>query len=811
MRAVVDGRAGREQDKSNIDAAVAVVDRLSQRLSASMRDVVRQFQKDAELELSCLCPQTSHTGSFVSFHMPDDDVTPNKDRLESLVVQNNDLREKLALADSVLYRLLEPSAEPSTRSFSRKGLERAETGRSGMSPTASRGGTDTRVGMSPQPSRYDSGGPDYASASGRVSTSSMVWGQLWGTWSEPHSARLSTPQPPSRGMTDSWKVAAMSPSRRSGVRSGDARISNSWMQRLVLPPNSTRRLLWDVMSFLVIFYDIIVIALAAFNLPDSGFFYVMKWITCLFWSSDLVASFFVGYHDGGVVELRPPQIARRYLRTWLPFDILMVAMDWIFLVGESSSSFEFAGVARIGKSMRLTRAVRVFRLVRVFKILAVLEDLNASFSSESILIVFKIFKMLVGMCLLNHFVACLWYGLAKNSEELFGEEDAWIYHLDIDDPSFAYLYTTSLHWSWTQFTPASMEVRARNVAERVYSIIVIMFALVVFSSFVSSLTQSLLHLESIHKEKWRQREYARRYIEENQLSIELASRVYSFLRKQVTASKKRIHESDIHHFKQMPEILLMSIRCEAYLPELTPHPLMFHIHEHDKGCMASICHAAMTEKHVASEKQLFNPKEESAHMYFQRMGVMEYYFAGNEGQGHEIREQEHFCEMTLWLHWRHQGRAVAIQPCELVALDGYHFRSIIINTQVFFSVCEYARLYWMHCSAAIQQRSLTDTWTDFDLLQETVQRAFESLAMLSEAVGPKDSVRHAFSHLKSKGFVVFSSWRSNSLRAGSLRLYEWCAESGDSFRSRLSSFVGRLRGKTPGSSMHSGSGSTPDT
>eukprot|EP00971_Amphidinium_carterae_P027122 534731-Amphidinium_carterae.1 len=67
-------------------------------------------------DCSCLGPFVIPRPSFF-------DLYPwAEDRLESLVVQNNDLREKLALADSVLYRLLEPSAEPSTRSFSRKGL-----------------------------------------------------------------------------------------------------------------------------------------------------------------------------------------------------------------------------------------------------------------------------------------------------------------------------------------------------------------------------------------------------------------------------------------------------------------------------------------------------------------------------------------------------------------------------------------------------------------------------------------------------------------------------------------------------------------
>merc|ERR1712072_764529 len=102
-------------------------------------------------------------------------------------------------------------------------------------------------------------------------------------------------------------------------------------------------------------------------------------------------------------------------------------------------------------------------------------------------------------------------------------------HHELQDAHFSYLYTTALHWSMTQFTPAGMEVHAHNQKERVYSIFVLLFAMITFSSFVSSITSSMTHLRKLKSEPAKQETILRRYFAENKISAELGQRIWKFL------------------------------------------------------------------------------------------------------------------------------------------------------------------------------------------------------------------------------------------------------------------------------------------
>lgn len=98
-----------------------------------------------------------------------------------------------------------------------------------------------------------------------------------------------------------------------------------------------------------------------------------------------------------------------------------------------------------------------------------------------------------------------------------------------EDASLSYRYATSLHWSLTQFTPAAMEVYAKNLFERVYSVCVLLFALITFSSFVSSITNLMNHLRSINAQRLEQQKKLRLYLHQHGISSESVNRVWHYL------------------------------------------------------------------------------------------------------------------------------------------------------------------------------------------------------------------------------------------------------------------------------------------
>merc|ERR1719499_204026 len=104
---------------------------------------------------------------------------------------------------------------------------------------------------------------------------------------------------------------------------------------------------------------------------------------------------------------------------------------------------------------------------------------------------------------MNHFIACGWWLTGKASLSL--DLHSWItWGEPFQDFGVAYQYATSLHWTLTQFTPASMDVVARNVLERFYSIIVLLFAMVAFSSIVGTVTSSMTVIRTMRNDKQKQ-------------------------------------------------------------------------------------------------------------------------------------------------------------------------------------------------------------------------------------------------------------------------------------------------------------------
>merc|ERR1712100_190361 len=95
----------------------------------------------------------------------------------------------------------------------------------------------------------------------------------------------------------------------------------------------------------------------------------------------------------------------------------------------------------------------------------------------------------------NHLIACVWYGLHENFR---GNLETWGTMFLPESSETAYNYATSLHWSLTQLTPASMEVHPRNVHERFFNICVVILAMVAFTSLISSITNAMNHLRDLN-------------------------------------------------------------------------------------------------------------------------------------------------------------------------------------------------------------------------------------------------------------------------------------------------------------------------
>merc|ERR1711920_476543 len=94
--------------------------------------------------------------------------------------------------------------------------------------------------------------------------------------------------------------------------------------------------------------------------------------------------------------------------------------------------------------------------------------------------------------------------------------------------TFPYQYATAMHWSIAQFSMGSMDIYPTTILERWYAICVLLFALVIFSGLVGSITTAMAQLQQLKTKQATQMWLLRRFLRENKISKDLAGRIVRY-------------------------------------------------------------------------------------------------------------------------------------------------------------------------------------------------------------------------------------------------------------------------------------------
>mmetsp|Transcript_25309 Transcript_25309/g.58787 ORF Transcript_25309/g.58787 Transcript_25309/m.58787 type:complete len:843 (-) Transcript_25309:225-2753(-) len=556
------------------------------------------------------------------------------------------------------------------------------------------------------------------------------------------------------------------------ARTGDVRVeTESRWQWLVMKPSCRKRAVWDILSTFIVLYDLFLIPYEAFSPPLSLTMVLLDWVTTCFWLMDMGASCITGYFEEGVVEMRLPMVVRRYLRSWFVTDAIAVFADLIIII--LGTNLQAASVLRLSKTARFVRVLRFLRLARLKKVHRAMTELMDKVQSEYFRIIIRVGFLLLSLIILNHYVACAWYALGHNN--WFDFTITWIKDHETDDDSRMYWYTTSLHWSLTQFTPASMEVHATNASERVFSVLVLLFALVAFSSFLSSITASMAYLRQLQKE-WLQQESAlRKYFLQNDISAELGQCILKyFTARRRSKVRRRYQENELPILSLLPEHLISRVHEELYLPAFVQHPLFEYYGHLCTPGINEICHRAVSMRHVSDGETVFYEAEVAESMYFATRTSMDYCCTLNVDPklepAVELLEEGQWCsEHALWMHWCHCGRLLGKEYGECLEVNGEACRKVMLADYHVVArelVTSYARSF-ADCVLGMDQEQLTDLVPAVFTIQVLLQKAKDSNSRSefnseSNAANKSTNFVSALAHLASHGSSNNSSGGSIS-------------------------------------------------
>lgn len=401
--------------------------------------------------------------------------------------------------------------------------------------------------------------------------------------------------------------------------------SEKWLKGIIIHPNSFFKIVWDILCMAFMGYDIIIIPLLSFEIPPTVFTTIMVWLTLLYWTFDLPCTFLTGFTLNGAIELNRKKIAMRYFKTWFSFDLCVLAIDWVLTIFEElgkQGDFNSANYVKMGRTARIVRLLRLLRLLRLVKVQGKLSEVLQAIQSEYIRIILGIGKLIVFILIFNHVIACGWYLLGSHVED----NNTWVGALDMKERSIGYRYFSSLHWSLTQFTPASMEIVPKNTGERVYNVVVLIFAMVTFSSFISSITNATTLLRTLDSADTDRRSYLFKYLRQHEVPMGLASEVWSWvLSAKTSASRHHVHEREVTVLQLLPKSLQTQLRDQVFGPIVTKHPLFREIACSSSTSASKLYAGCMTEIAVGMGKELFMNGDVAEHMYFLVAGEMRFF------------------------------------------------------------------------------------------------------------------------------------------------------------------------------------------
>mmetsp|Transcript_16451 Transcript_16451/g.47656 ORF Transcript_16451/g.47656 Transcript_16451/m.47656 type:complete len:820 (+) Transcript_16451:79-2538(+) len=469
-----------------------------------------------------------------------------------------------------------------------------------------------------------------------------------------------------------------------------------WTNMLPVHPGSQLRTSWDLLCLSLLIFDIVWSPLQVFDLPKTRATNTWSMVVLVLWTADIPLSFISGYYlPDGNAEMRFRNIIIRYVRSWFPLDLVIVGADWLstavdWAAGEGGSDGSGISLARMGKIMRVARILRSLRILRLAKLRQLLYVIEERVQSEFVSILGGLVQQVGGLLALNHLFACLWWLVGTSSGSPSWVEKAQL--LD-EDESKLLQYLVSLHWSLTQFTPASMEVFPVNIQERGFNVVVLIFAMVVFSSFVSSITSAMTRLRTLRASEVTQSYLLKKYLRENNISPDLSSRVIRYIDLVTDRQKRRTEVGKVQLLQLLSGPLHLELQREVYTPFLEKHSYFEEYANESKAAMGHLCYKALCKVEMSRGDALFHVAADAQQMFFLTSGTL---FYRRERGVKDVRritvveQGSFFCETVLWMPWVHRGTMKALIEAEIIAMDSAKFREV---TRAHPTVARHARRY----------------------------------------------------------------------------------------------------------------------
>ena len=470
----------------------------------------------------------------------------------------------------------------------------------------------------------------------------------------------------------------------------------------VLSPTGHFRNSWDFLGILLLMKDAVVIPLqlAQVNLNSMfPIFLAMSNASLLYWCADIPISFITGFLDKGSLVQSYARIARHYVCTWFVPDLAVTVTDLFIWFSDESH-------AEGPSTTRILRFLRLFRLIRLGKLTRVSAFLRDYFESQVASIQFSLLLVLLGMLLLEHVMACCWYGLGSHDPTA----RTWLTTSRIRDETFFKQYTASLRWSFAQLGIGGTQLEAVTETEGVYTILVAVVSLISSSTVISSMTSLVSALHRRRMEETHQFGLLRRFLRNNNVPPSLSQRITRFLSYTYYEAQSQSQEQP-HILSLLSTSLQAELQFARYHFCLARQSFLRQILDKNLSFQEGHVLQNIATKGIAildaGEDDLvycFGAIADSC--YFSLHGAL--VFLQKEKDPQDIPVGTWISEMCLWTSWTHTGDVISTSMSRIVAL---HVEAFCQGISSAADLQRQAHFYAMEYLEELNQRKdATDLW-----------------------------------------------------------------------------------------------------
>ncbi|CAD8159647.1 unnamed protein product [Paramecium pentaurelia] len=288
-------------------------------------------------------------------------------------------------------------------------------------------------------------------------------------------------------------------------------------------PTSTFRIIWESISMLFIFVQMIYIPMAlSFSIDSSIEMEIINDIMDIFFVIDMLLNFRLAYYENGKLEYRLKYIALNYLKLWFWIDVIAV-LPFDLMIGNDSNQS-----TQILKFVRLFKFVKIIRLLRVLKLGRILIKIEETFSIEQTLQAMIQFLKITAMILcIAHWIACIWNIIEFVDEQV---ELTWMTQYGIHDAPWEVKYITAFYFSiTTMITVGYGDISPNTNLEMIFGIIVMVLSSGIFGFSMSSLNFIIQGEDQNIAEIKEQNQKIIKYIKQKNIPKPLQIRVKNYL------------------------------------------------------------------------------------------------------------------------------------------------------------------------------------------------------------------------------------------------------------------------------------------